>query len=218
MWLLRAAVFAALFAIAGPDPADAQDVTLRAQDGAVEITGTLLGFDGEFYRVDTRYGEITVDGGGVTCTGPGCPSLTDFVAEMTVSGSATIGRVLMPALIESFALLTGLTATRSALDDTQFYYDLASRQSGQRVGRFTFLVTNTDEGFADLLADEADIVMALREIRRSEQDRAIEIGLGDLLDPNRNRVLALDALIPVVADLRRRHLAVGHDRGRRADE
>ena len=48
MWLLRAAVFAALFAIAGPDPADAQDVTLRAQDGAVEITGTLLGFDGEF--------------------------------------------------------------------------------------------------------------------------------------------------------------------------
>ena len=38
--------------------------------------------------------------------------------------------------------------------------------------RFDVHVTNTDEGFADLLADDADIVMALREIRPEELTRA----------------------------------------------
>lgn len=44
----------------------AQDVVLTSRDGAIELSGTLLGFNGEFYRVDTVYGELTVDGSGVT--------------------------------------------------------------------------------------------------------------------------------------------------------
>ncbi len=44
----------------------------------------------------------------------------------------------------------------------------ADARAATLVGRFTFRVTNTDEGFADLLANEADIVMALREIRPDE--------------------------------------------------
>ena len=58
----------------------AQDVVLTSRDGAIELSGTLLGFNGEFYRVDTVYGELTVDGSGVTCDGPRCPSLTDYIA------------------------------------------------------------------------------------------------------------------------------------------
>ncbi|MEM7519579.1 MAG: cell envelope biogenesis protein OmpA, partial [Pseudomonadota bacterium] len=90
--LKRAAVFAALFLLSG-GIAVAQDVTLTSRDGAVEISGTLLGFDGEFYRVDTEYGELTVDGSGVSCIGPGCPNLQDYVAEIQMSGSATMGAV-----------------------------------------------------------------------------------------------------------------------------
>ena len=48
---------------------------------AVELSGTLLGFDGEFYRVETDYGELTVDNA-TSCAGPGCPNLADFVAEV----------------------------------------------------------------------------------------------------------------------------------------
>ncbi|MFZ5963111.1 substrate-binding domain-containing protein [Thalassococcus sp. BH17M4-6] len=196
---LRAAVLAALFLGGLPGWAAAQDVTLRSRDGAIEVTGTLLGFDGDFYRVETRYGELTVDGSGVLCEGPGCPSLTDFVAELSVSGSATAGEVLMPALVESFALRSGMTAERQSLGPNHFRYDLAHADTGKLVGQFEFRVTNTDEGFADLLADEADIVMALREIRPSEVSLAREAGLGDLRDARRSRVLALDALVPVVA-------------------
>lgn len=195
----RAAVFAALFFYCAAAPVAAQDVTLTSRDGGVEIVGTLLGFDGEFYRVDTKYGELTVDGSGVLCDGPGCPNLADFVAEVTFSGSSTMAEVLLPALIEGFALRNGLVAGRDTLEDYGFEYSLSNAQDGRLLARFAFHVTNTDEGFADLLAGEADIVMALREIRDEERRLAYDAGMGDMTGRNRSRVLALDAMVPVVA-------------------
>ncbi|MEL7090868.1 MAG: phosphate ABC transporter substrate-binding/OmpA family protein [Pseudomonadota bacterium] len=201
MTTLRAAFCAALFILATVFATGlaAQDVTLTSPDGQVEISGTLLGFDGEFYRVETIYGELTVDGSGVTCDGPACPNLQDFVAEVSVSGSATIGAVLMPALIEGFALRAGFVARRIEQDGQRFTYELTREATGKVAARFYFWVTNTDEGFADLLANDADIVMAMREIRPAERQRAREAGMGDLTGINRSRVLALDAMVPIVA-------------------
>ncbi|QUJ76225.1 substrate-binding domain-containing protein [Sulfitobacter albidus] len=198
--LTGAAVFAALFLFGTSPPTAAQDVTLTSRDTAVEISGTLLGFDGEFYRLQTEYGELTVDGSGVRCEGPGCPNLQDFVAEMQVSGAATMGAVLMPALVEAFAQKNGYVAEREAGDTpTDFAYVLRRADDQKVAARFYFRATNTDEGFADLLADEADIVMSLREIRPEERQRAREAGLGDMTGINRSRVLALDAIVPVVS-------------------
>ena len=199
MMMQRAARLAAFFVLVLMAPLAAQDVTLTSPDGTVEVNGTLLGFDGDFYRVETIYGELTVDGTGVNCAGPACPDLQNFVAELSISGSATIGEVLMPALIEGFALRNGYIAKREIIDPTHFTYNLRNRTDNALVGKFTFRVTNTDEGFADLLADEADIVMSLREIRLTENRRANEAGLGDLRGPNRSRVLALDAMVPITA-------------------
>ncbi|WP_238367577.1 phosphate ABC transporter substrate-binding/OmpA family protein [Mesobacterium pallidum] len=199
----RAALCAALFLVCGPGcgpvPAAAQDVTLYSRDGTIEIGGTLLGYDGEFYRVETIYGEITVDGSGVLCEGVGCPNLDTFVAEVGISGSATMGRVLMPALLEAFAAREGYDIRREQVEESYVLYSLSDRRSGEDVARFHFHVTNTDEGFADLLADEADIVMSLREIRRDEARLASEAGLGDLESANRSRVVALDAMVPIVS-------------------
>ena len=191
----RAAIFAAL-SILGT-ALFAQDVTLTSPDGQVELSGTLLGYDGEFYRIDTIYGELTVDGSGVLCDGPACPNLQDFVADVGISGSATMGAALMPALIEGFAARNGYTTERETMDASSFVHVV--RAKGKTVARFSFLVSTTDEGFADLLANDADIVMALREIRPEERQRAREAGMGDLTHPNRSRVLALDAMVPIVA-------------------
>ncbi|WP_415922384.1 phosphate ABC transporter substrate-binding/OmpA family protein [Tateyamaria sp. SN6-1] len=196
VWL-RAALCAAL-SLFGTALA-AQDVTLTSPDGRVEISGTLLGFDGEFYRVETIYGELTVDGSGVQCDGPACPNLQNFVAEISVSGSATMGAVLLPALLEGFALRNDYTAVRYDTDDKTYTYELRNESDDQPVARFYVWVSNTDEGFADLLANDADIVMALREIRPDERARARDAGLGDLTQANRSRVLALDAMVPVVS-------------------
>jgi phosphate transport system substrate-binding protein len=199
MSIKRAAAFAALFLFSPLGPAFAQDVTLASPDGQVEMSGTLLGFDGEFYRLDTVYGEMTVDGSGVLCEGPACPNLQDFVAEISLSGSATMGAVLLPALIEGFALRNGFEKKRNTIDQTRFTYQLFDNKSEKLVTNFHFKVTNTDEGFADLLANEADIVMALREFRSSERQRARDAGMGDLTGPNRSRVLALNAVVPIVS-------------------
>ncbi|HKK97147.1 MAG TPA: substrate-binding domain-containing protein, partial [Marivita sp.] len=194
----RAAAVAALFMLTSVLPVWANDIVLRSRDGAIEVSGTLLGFDGDFYRVQTQYGELTVDGSGVICEGPGCPSLTNFVAELSISGSSTMGQVLLPALIEGFALQNGLTAKRVIEAPTRFTYELRSSDTAV-VGRFSVHVSSTDEGFADLLANEADLVMALREIRPQELELAAEAGLGTLDDVNRSRVLALDAMTVIVS-------------------
>lgn len=195
----RAAIYAALFLFSGLSAAFAQDVTLRSRDGSVEISGTLLGFDGEFYRVETIYGELTVDGTGVNCEGPACPSLTNYVAEISISGAATMADVLMPSLIEAFALRNGYKVLRISHDLERFEFHLLNGDSDTTLARFSFHATNSDEGFADLLADEADIAMSLREIRTAEAELGYDAGLGDLTDANRSRVLALDGLVPVVS-------------------
>lgn len=197
----RAANFAAafLFMTSMSGPAAAQDVTLLSRDGAVEVSGMLLGFDGEYYRLDTVYGELTIDGSGVICDGPGCPDLESYVAELTISGAATAGEVLLPALVEGFALRSGYGITREEIDSTRVLYILTEKAQDRIAGRFTIHSANTDEGFADLLANEADLVMALRQVRADEAERAFDAGLGDLRGRNRSRVLALDALVPVVA-------------------
>ncbi|MEM1351716.1 MAG: phosphate ABC transporter substrate-binding/OmpA family protein [Pseudomonadota bacterium] len=194
-----AAICAAFVCLTLTRPATAQDVTLTSRDGRTEISGSLLSFDGEFYRLDTRYGILTVDGSGVRCDGPGCPNLEDFVARIAVSGSAAMGNVLVPALLESFSQREGMTATRVSRDTTHFDYIITSNTTNRREGVFSFRITTTDEGFADLLADEADIAMALREVMPSEQERAIDAGIGDLTAQNRSQVLALDAIVPIVS-------------------
>jgi phosphate transport system substrate-binding protein len=196
---LKHAAFLAAFFLWHPLSALAQDVTLTSRDGSIELSGTLLGFDGEFYRLQTEYGEMTVDGSGVDCDGPGCPNLDNFVAEVQFSGSATMGAILMPALIDAFAQREDYEVTREDTGPTSFMLQLARKESGAPAARFSFSATNTDEGFADLLADEADVVMALREVRRDERIAAREMGLGDLTGANRSRVLALDAVVPVVS-------------------
>ena len=193
----RAAVTAALFWILGAVSSAAQDVTLTSRDGSVEIAGNLLGFDGEFYRVDTRFGELTVDGSGVLCDGPGCPNLADFVAEVAFSGSSTMAERLMPALIEGFARVGGYDVTLQPRDDSHF--DALISDDTRVVARFGFRATTTDEGFADYLARETDIVLALREVRPEERTRIAGAGMGDVTPATRARVLALDAMVPVVA-------------------
>ncbi|WP_207768671.1 substrate-binding domain-containing protein [Pelagivirga sediminicola] len=199
MTIPRAAIFAALAFWCSASAVAAQDVTLTSRDGDVEITGDLLGFDGEFYRVETIYGELTIDGSGVLCEGPGCPNLNAYVAEVTMSGAQTIGRVLMPALIEAFALRQGLDLSRENTSGSVFSYTLSDPEEGLPRGRFHLRLSNTDSGFADLLEGEADMVMSLREVTRNEAIRGREAGLGDLRDARRSRVLALDALVPLVS-------------------
>lgn len=196
---IRAAVLAALFPFLVAFPALAADVTLTSRDGSVEVSGDLLGYDGEFYRVDTAYGVLTVDGSGVVCEGPGCPDLTAYVARFTFSGARTMGEVLLPLLVEAFAARSGYVVERQIIDDTHFAYVLTDQSTGATSAEIGFRVTSTEEGFADLLANETDIVLSTRPVTDMEVELAREAGLGDLSDPRRSKILALDAMAVIVS-------------------
>lgn len=176
---LRAAIFAA-FAFWGAS-ATAQDVTLTARDGSLSIEGALIGFDGEFYRVDTRYGPLTVDGEGVICEGPGCPDMTATLAVLRVTGAAEQGNRLLPGLLAAYTQSRGLTLT-SQPQDGGFTAEISDPGTGQMLARIAFAPSAPELSRADLLKGTADLVVSL----------TADKGFGA-------RAMALDALIPIVA-------------------
>ncbi|WP_380056060.1 substrate-binding domain-containing protein [Falsihalocynthiibacter sp. SS001] len=196
MSILRAAVCAALFVFT-PLLAHGQDVTLSSLDGGVTLSGELESYDGEFYRVRTDYGVLTLDGSGVYCTGPACPSLEGYVAEITFSGAESIGAELLPALWERFASKHGYSMARESLSDTDFTLVLA--QAENDVARIRFELGSSDFGLEKFLAEEADIALSLREANEEERALALENGIGRLNRIQNTRILGLDGVVPVVA-------------------
>ena len=196
--LFGAAVFAATLCF-GAGQSVAQDVTLTSRDGSIQVSGALTSFDGEFYRIETEYGQLVLDGQGVVCSGPGCPDLEAYVAEFTLSGDPKLGRLLIPALLESYADRRGLAVTRIVEGADAFRLILRDENAGRDVARIEVRQNSTAEGFADLVTGEADITMAARPVRGDEVALGQTAGLGDLSEPGRSRVVALDAVIPVVA-------------------
>ena len=201
MRTIRLAIFAALCLIASTLPILAQDVTLTSRDGKVSINGSLLSFDGEFYRIKSAYGAMTLEQSAVTCVGPGCPDLQTFVAQISLAGAPSLGAHLLPALINNFAQQSAMQVEREIRDDANFSYLLRMQGSDKPVLRLTFNISNTETGFSHLISGKTDLVLAMREANSSEVQNAKEAGLGNLKDTARSRIVALDAMVPVVAHL-----------------
>ena len=192
--LLKSAVLcAALFVCA--TKAVAEDITLRSAGGGLAISGRFIGFDGEFVEIDSQYGPVTMRLSAVSCEGKDCPDLDGYVPTLRFSGAARMANVLLPALVRGFARSTGLSVDSNTENDT---LHLELSDDDKPTARFVFSTSNTDEGFADLISHEADIVMSVREVRKAEIARAIDAGIGQLDNAKQSRIVALDALVPVV--------------------
>ncbi|MDV7144107.1 phosphate ABC transporter substrate-binding/OmpA family protein [Tropicimonas sp. TH_r6] len=159
----------------------------------------MLGFDGAFYRLRTDFGVITLDAEGVYCEGPGCPDLIHPIAEIRFSGEASVGDILLPALLETFAARSALLAKRLETGPDSFSYHLVDPTEGRLVGRFHFSLNDSTTGIADLIADRADLAMANRIATADEIAEGKKAGFGDLTAPRRARIVALDGLVPVVS-------------------
>ncbi|MEM6479999.1 MAG: cell envelope biogenesis protein OmpA, partial [Pseudomonadota bacterium] len=184
LWAALGAAFC--IATAGATPSDAQETTLSFKDGSFEVTGPLLGFDGQAYRIDTRFGVLTIKAAQVTCQGA-CPGRGDTQIVRMV-GSPAMAEVLMPALIDAFARSLGLssTAVQSALPGE---VTLEIRGSaGEALVRYSIRGGGSEAGFAALAAGEADIVLADRDATPLERAMLLETGLGDMASPLRRRL------------------------------
>ena len=196
-----AALWAAFLSLSTAMPVLSQDVTIRSKDGTIELDATMLGFDGDFYRLQTEYGELTVASADVHCDGTGCPSLTDYVTELTIVGAATPGATLLPALLDSFSERLQYSVEKTQTGSQRFTYEITDPAQGRVIGRFHFDLSTTEAGFEHLITEGADMVFALREIRPDEASRARKQGLGRLREAHRSRVIGLNAMVPIVAEV-----------------
>jgi phosphate transport system substrate-binding protein len=172
-----AAMAAALLMATG---AVAQDVTLTAREGGIRLDGALQGFDGEFYRIETRYGMLTVDAEGVICDGPGCPDLTQPRATIRFVGAGDLGTALLPPLIAAFATVRGFDLEQ----DPGSGYAIRLREpgSGRVLADISFAPMPPDAAHAAMAAGAAEFILA------ATTDAAFG-----------NRTIAMDALIPIMA-------------------
>lgn len=171
MWC--AVVFAALIFTG---MAAAQDITLTSRDGALSISGKLTGYDGEFFRISSSYGPLTIDGQGVVCEGPACPDLTAPKALITITGAADAGAKLLPPLLAAFAKANGLTlrAGQPAV--------LADPILGETFAEVSFTASSPKTAHDAVLSGAAMLAFA----------SAVEPDLG-------SQSVALDAMVPIVA-------------------
>lgn len=78
----------------------AETVTLSSPAG-LEVTGRLVSHDGEFYRLETDAGVVTLAGSGMICTGAACPG--DTALRLTIDARDRSLRRLAAALLRGFA-------------------------------------------------------------------------------------------------------------------
>lgn len=159
--------------------ASAQDISLVAREGGIVLNGTLQGYDGEFYRISTSYGMLTVDGEGVICEGPACPELIAPKAMMRVAGSSDASG-LLPVLFQAFAKARGLIYEEAGVD--AYAARILDPESRKDLAEISFTPMSPLQASAALEAGTADLKLSYRP----------EAGLS-------SHAVAMDALVAIVA-------------------
>lgn len=147
--LLRAAVFSAAFFVSVPGPALSDDVTFRARSGSMEVSGTLVSFDGETYRLDSRWGRLTLEAAAVDCEGPGCPELQSFAPELRVMADAALADHVLLPLLHDWVLQEGLSLSSTATRHTLSAGDGTARLHLRRLDPATDVTAALAAGDAD---------------------------------------------------------------------
>ena len=170
----------AMFVVLCPMICLAQDVTLTSRDGSLGISGTLQAYDGEFFRIYSKYGLLTVDAQSVICDGPACPELTAPKAVIRLVGEADAGAALLQPIVQAFAQTRGLIY--AAPVDPMGLAFLTDPVTGKVLAEISFRPMPPDQARTELKAGRADMIIS--------SETSADLGA---------RALALDALIPIVA-------------------
>lgn len=171
--LLRLCAIVIAIAFGHPALAEEGSVRLKTLDGQMTIDGTLLAFDGEFFRIQTEFGPVTLDGGNVTCEGSGCPPPEALIAETTIVGSSDLLTELITPLLSAFASRQSYELTEEFLADDHLRWSLIDTETTRLVARIEAL---SDAG---------------------EPDLSVSRGEPGLIGPA--DIIALDAIVAIVA-------------------
>ncbi|WP_425093796.1 hypothetical protein [Tropicimonas sp. S265A] len=181
-------------------PALADPITLHARVGSFSVTGTLLSFDGDYYRLASEDGVVSLRAAAVQCVGGACPAPGETTG-FTIAAADSLVDVLVPALVRAFAAQNALSVDRPSDQDGAVFLLTGN---GADTRRFSIKMRrmSTSEAFAELAAQTSDLAITDRSISEAEWTILKDAGLGDMTAPGRERLLALDGLSIVVSPRR----------------
>ncbi len=187
---------------------EAATITLSAKSGGFDIEGELKSFDGSTYVIDTAAGVVTLPAASYACVSDTCPQsptaaavveanpvrASQTPARITLHGSSTIGRELMPDLVRAFA-----AARRQLTEDlvgptaNETEYRLSAAPGAPQIS-IALAVHGSTSGIAALARGETTFAMSDRELS-SDELAQITAAQGQ---PPRSFVLGIDGITVVV--------------------
>ena len=196
-----AASFVAVTGLLGAFDALAQRVTLRSNDGALTVTGTLKSFDGRTYGIQTdAAGEMRLSAATFACQSAACPKEP---VVFGIHGSNTIGAQLMPAIVEAYAQSVGERAIIQAGRVPEEIEISILGKDGKERAVVNLHSHGSGTSPTSLKSRAAMIGMMSRPIHDDEAKLLADAGLGDMRAPGHEHVLGLDALLVMVAQSNR---------------
>ena len=178
--------------------AQAQQVTVSSKDNAVSIAGQLLSFDDEVYVLETDIGVLRLSRTATDCTGEGCPVQTTNL-ELAVAVTEPKTATLLQSIVNGFAAsrdLTGLSVPDA--NGIVSRIDLQNFQTNTNAGAVDVALQPTDASFAQLVSNQVDLTITKVPVPASIANNVVASGGTDLRDLSRERVIALDAVVPIV--------------------
>jgi phosphate transport system substrate-binding protein len=184
--------------VAAPLIADAQEVTISSKDNAVTITGNLISFDDETYVLDTDIGQLRLSRQATNCAGADCPELS-VTLDLNVAVTEPQTASLLQVLVNGFAStrsLSGLSVPDEA--GVVARIDLQNTESNSAAGAVNVSVQDADDTFVQLVQNQIDVALTKVPVPAAIAQTVVAAGGTDLRDVSRERIVALDALVPIV--------------------
>ncbi|MEM1265731.1 MAG: phosphate ABC transporter substrate-binding/OmpA family protein, partial [Pseudomonadota bacterium] len=174
----------------------AAQVTLQTTDGSLSITGELLEFDGTIYRMQTLIGTLEIDSATVVCSGDACPDI-ERTTQFAIAVGDGVDNTLLANLIEEYAFQEELVAEQT-ISEGQTALELM-REGEDVLVSVQVERSDTPEAFSKLLGGEAAVALTTRPVGATEIDAFAQAGFANPSLPEQEKVIALDALVPVTA-------------------
>ena len=185
-------------ALAGSAAAD--EVVLKSTDGTINLSGNLIGFDDQYYLLQTELGDLRVSADRVRCDGAGCPVFAEILPDVAIGGSDTITEGLMPLLLAGYATNANAEAsTEKTQSQGEFATTLVAEDGfGDQIGTYLVRSGSSDDAFQSLLDQSIEVGMSSRRILPDEARALKAAGAGNMIDPTQEHIVAVDSLVVVV--------------------
>lgn len=195
---LRKRLTLAACMVATPLVAQAEPVTISSKDNAVSISGDLISFDDDVYVLDTDIGELRLSRAATNCEGDSCPTLTtNLDLSVAVNEAKTAG--LLQVIVNGFATsrnLTGLSVPDA--NGVVARIDLQNFETNTNSGKVDVTLQPSEAAFSQLISNQVDLTITKVPVSAAVAEGVVAAGGTDLRDLSRERIIALDAVVPVV--------------------